>query len=107
MGCEFNKDMEVGASEEVRLGKHVTWVGFWTNAGLSVLKILAGVFGRSSAMIADGVHSASDLVTDIAVLIVIGVSRKKASFLWSWQDRDICDFPNITALGSRWYRYFS
>lgn len=70
--------MKIDASEEVRIGRKVTWVGFWTNAGLSVLKILAGVFGRSSAMIADGVHSASDLLTDIAVLIVIGVSRKKA-----------------------------
>lgn len=77
MECENNKDLN-SSSEEVRLGRHVTWVGFWTNAGLSVLKILAGVFGRSSAMIADGVHSASDLLTDIAVLIVIGVSRKKA-----------------------------
>ncbi len=78
MDCEFDKDLDKETSEEVKLGRHVTWVGFWTNAGLSVLKILAGVFGRSSAMIADGVHSASDLVTDVAVLIVIGVSRKKA-----------------------------
>lgn len=78
MECENNKDMKIDTSEEVRIGRKVTWVGFWTNAGLSVLKILAGVFGRSSAMIADGVHSASDLLTDIAVLIVIGVSRKKA-----------------------------
>lgn len=70
--------MDKDASEEVRLGRHVTWVGFWTNAALSLFKILAGVFGRSSAMIADGVHSASDLLTDVAVLIVIGVSRKKA-----------------------------
>lgn len=77
MECENNRSLET-ASEEVRLGRHVTWVGFWTNAGLSVLKILAGVFGRSAAMIADGVHSASDLLTDVAVLIVIGVSRKKA-----------------------------
>lgn len=77
MECENNKDMAASA-EEVRLGRHVTWVGFWTNAALSVLKILAGIFGRSSAMIADGVHSASDLLTDVAVLIVIGASRKKA-----------------------------
>ena len=76
MGCQYDKITE--SSEEVRIGRHVTWVGFWTNAGLSVFKILAGVFGRSSAMIADGVHSASDLLTDIAVLVVIGVSRKKA-----------------------------
>lgn len=77
MECEQDKNA-IATSEEVRLGRHVTWVGFWTNAALSVLKILAGIFGRSSAMIADGVHSASDLITDIAVLIVIGVSRKKA-----------------------------
>lgn len=78
MECESKKIDDMSSSEEVKLGRHVTWVGFWTNAGLSVLKILAGVFGRSSAMIADGVHSASDLLTDVAVLIVIGVSRKKA-----------------------------
>lgn len=68
-----NKD-----SMEIKAGRKVTWVGFWTNTGLSIFKILAGVFGRSSAMIADGVHSASDLLTDVAVLIVIGASRKKA-----------------------------
>ncbi|MDE6649505.1 MAG: cation diffusion facilitator family transporter [Muribaculaceae bacterium] len=74
---ECDKDI-VSSAEEVKIGRHVTWIGFWTNAGLSVLKILAGIFGRSSAMIADGVHSASDLLTDVVVLIVIGVSRKKA-----------------------------
>lgn len=78
MECEKDNGDETGVSEDVKIGRHVTWVGFWTNAGLSVMKILAGVFGRSAAMIADGVHSASDLLTDIAVLIVIGVSRKKA-----------------------------
>ncbi len=78
MECKKDNADVTEVSEEVKIGRHVTWVGFWTNAGLSVMKILAGVFGRSSAMVADGVHSASDLLTDIAVLIVIGVSRKKA-----------------------------
>lgn len=64
--------------EEIRIGRRVTWVGFWSNLGLSILKVIAGVAGRSSAMVADGVHSASDLLTDVAVLIVIGASRKKA-----------------------------
>lgn len=66
------------AEKDIRAGRHVTWVGFWTNAGLSAMKILAGIFGRSSAMVADGIHSASDLLTDVVVLVVIGVSRKKA-----------------------------
>lgn len=69
---------QISEASEVKFGRHVTWVGFWANVALSVLKVLAGVFGRSSAMIADGVHSASDLLTDVAVLIVIGASRKKA-----------------------------
>ena len=32
----------------------VTWVGFFTNLILSAAKIIAGIWGRSSAMIADG-----------------------------------------------------
>ena len=63
----------------VHIARHVTWVGFWVNAGLGVLKVLAGIFGRSSAMIADGVHSFSDFVTDIIVLIFVGISRRKAN----------------------------
>lgn len=79
---EFNQisphKAENEIKQEIRIGRRVTWVGFWSNIVLSVLKILAGVFGRSSAMVADGVHSASDLLTDVVVLIVIGASRKKA-----------------------------
>ncbi len=47
----------------------VTWVGLLFNIFLVVFKILAGYFGNSRAVLADGVHSISDLVTDIAVLI--------------------------------------
>ena len=56
--------------------KKVTWVGFWVNVVLSVAKIIAGIVGRSGAMIADGVHSISDFVTDIIVIVFIGVSAK-------------------------------
>lgn len=72
------KEKQTDSSADIKLGRKVTWVGFWTNVALAVFKVLAGVFGRSSAMIADGIHSASDLITDIAVILVIGPSRKKA-----------------------------
>lgn len=62
--------------DEIILGRHVTLVGLWSNLALSALKILAGIFGRSSAMVADGVHSASDLLTDVLVFVVIGMSRR-------------------------------
>jgi len=63
----------------VGVARHVTWVGFWINALLGVLKVLAGIFGRSSAMIADGVHSFTDFFTDIIVLVFVGISRRKAN----------------------------
>ena len=47
----------------------VTLVGSVVNIILLLLKFLAGILGRSSAMIADAVHSLSDFVTDIIVLV--------------------------------------
>jgi divalent metal cation (Fe/Co/Zn/Cd) transporter len=51
----------------------VTWVGFFTNLILSAAKIIAGIWGRSSAMIADGIHSLSDFITDFIVIIFIKI----------------------------------
>jgi len=54
----------------------VTWVGFFANLVLSIAKLLAGIFGRSGAMIADAVHSISDFATDVVVLAFVKVSAK-------------------------------
>ncbi len=70
---------EISDERAVKVARHVTWVGFWVNAVLGAGKVLAGVFGRSAAMVADGVHSFSDFVTDIIVLIFVGIGRKKAN----------------------------
>jgi cation diffusion facilitator family transporter len=56
--------------------KQVTWVGFWANVGLTILKFFAGVTGRSSAMIADAVHSLSDFVTDLVLLFSFRIVSK-------------------------------
>lgn len=65
--------------EVVAEARRVTWVGFWVNAVLGVGKVLAGVFGRSTAMIADGIHSFSDFVTDLIVIVFVGMARRKAN----------------------------
>ena len=39
------------------------------NILLTIIKIAAGVFGKSSAMIADGLHSASDIISSVGVLL--------------------------------------
>ena len=54
----------------------VTLVGGAVNVILLLFKFVAGVIGHSSAMIADAVHSLSDFVTDIIVLVFVRISIK-------------------------------
>ena len=46
------------------------------NAILSILKVLAGIISKSNAMIADGIHSFSDVVSTIGVIIGLKLSNK-------------------------------
>ncbi len=48
----------------------------FVNMLLFVFKLVAGIVGRSGAMIADAVHSASDFATDIVVLAFVRISSK-------------------------------
>lgn len=54
----------------------VTLVGSIVNLLLTAIKIVAGIVGKSSAMIADGIHSLSDLASDIVVLIFVPIAGK-------------------------------
>ena len=54
----------------------VTFIGFVVNLVLSLLKLAAGILGRSGAMIADAVHSFSDLATDVVVIVFARISAK-------------------------------
>lgn len=54
----------------------VTLVGSIGNALLVIFKFVAGILGHSSAMIADAVHSLSDFITDIVVIIFVSISAK-------------------------------
>lgn len=56
----------------------VTIIGGIVKLVMFVIKLLAGIFGRSSAMVADSVHSLSDLVTDFIVLAFVKVSGRDA-----------------------------
>jgi cation diffusion facilitator family transporter len=57
-------------------GKKVTIIGVLVNTFLIVLKLIAGIFGSSQALIADAVHSFSDLFTDVVVLVGLKISHK-------------------------------
>ena len=54
----------------------VTLIGTVINAILIVLKFAAGILGNSAAMVADGVHSLSDFLTDFVVIVMLKISSK-------------------------------
>ena len=56
--------------------KRCTLVGMTCDIGLSALKIASGILGRSSAILADGIHSISDTVTDVLVYAMVRLSGK-------------------------------
>ncbi len=51
------------------------WVGILGNLGLALIKLIAGYYGNSKALIADALHSASDVVGSFAVLIGLKVAK--------------------------------
>lgn len=58
--------------------RNVTLIGSFINTILTIGKIIAGIVGNSSAMIADGIHSLSDFITDVIVIVFIKVSGKES-----------------------------
>lgn len=54
----------------------ITLLGSAGNVLLVIVKFIAGILGRSSAMVADAVHSLSDFLTDIIVLVFVGISAR-------------------------------
>jgi cation diffusion facilitator family transporter len=49
--------------------RKITWIGLIVNILMSALKLTVGIVGSSQAVVADAVHSMSDITTDVAVLV--------------------------------------
>lgn len=60
------------------LAIHVSVVSIIVNVVLSAAKLLAGIFGKSSAMVSDAIHSASDVFSTFVVIAGVKMSEKKA-----------------------------
>lgn len=63
---------------QLRQKKRVTLVGAAVNLVLSLLKIVVGIVGHSQSLIADGIHSLSDLATDVLVYLAAHHAHKEA-----------------------------
>ncbi len=66
------------ADQILKLKSRVTYVGALVNIFLTIIKIGIGIFGQSAALIADGIHSLSDLISDFFVIIAIKLGSREA-----------------------------
>lgn len=66
----------ITTNERVREANKVTWIGLFINLVLSLFKLAAGLVSSSSAMVADAIHSISDLASDIVILCSFKVVKK-------------------------------
>jgi cation diffusion facilitator family transporter len=56
----------------------VGWIGLFTNLALAAIKMTAGVLGHSHAVVADAIHSLSDVATDVALIAGVRFWSKPA-----------------------------
>lgn len=62
-----------------KCGNLAAWAGIWTNLVMVVLKIIVGITSGSKACIADGLHSASNIVTAFAITLSHKIGKKSAN----------------------------
>ncbi|MEI6117019.1 MAG: cation diffusion facilitator family transporter [Burkholderiales bacterium] len=58
--------------------KRSTWVSVFVNLGLTISQVAAGIVSGSQGLIADGIHSLSDLLADFVVLVAAHHSKQQA-----------------------------
>ena len=66
--------------ESKRVALRTSAVSIVLNVFLTIFKLIAGIAGRSGAMVSDAVHSASDVFSTVIVIIGFVVSRRKSDF---------------------------
>ena len=65
---------ELSNQDRIKTTRRVTLVGAFVDAVLGVAKIVVGIIAHSHALVADGIHSLSDLLSDFFVLYITRIS---------------------------------
>jgi cation diffusion facilitator family transporter len=73
-----SEDTEHSTAERASAAARSTWVSVGVNLVLTATQIVVGVMAKSQGLIADGIHSLSDLVADFVVLFAGHHSKKDA-----------------------------
>ncbi|MFZ2266711.1 MAG: cation diffusion facilitator family transporter [Azonexus sp.] len=71
-------DGEEETPEREAATKRSTWISVAVNILLTITQVMAGLISGSQGLIADGIHSLSDLIADFVVLLAIHHSKKEA-----------------------------
>lgn len=69
---------EMSDPARYQASRRVTWVSVVLNVLLTAAQVIVGFIGHSHALIADGLHTLSDLITDVVVLFALKHSNKAA-----------------------------
>ena len=67
---------EIGTEPSIGGAERITWLGVVAEIILATIKIMAGTWGRSQALLVDGIHSLSDLLSDFITLAALRLGRK-------------------------------
>lgn len=68
--------MSLSSDERLKIGNRVVTITVILNIVLTISKIIAGYKGHSSAMVADGLHSMSDVITSLGIVFSLFISSK-------------------------------
>ena len=68
--------MKARTNEQIAM--RVSWVSLAVNVLLTAFKLAAGLIAKSSAMVSDGVHSASDIIGTVIVMVGVKLSNKES-----------------------------
>jgi cation diffusion facilitator family transporter len=77
-GAGEHSHIDTSSPERYTAARRVTWVSVFVNLLLTVAQIIIGYLGNSQALVADGIHTLSDLLTDFMVLFALFHSKKAA-----------------------------
>ncbi|WP_374519227.1 cation diffusion facilitator family transporter [Undibacterium squillarum] len=73
-----HEDLSIAPEERQAATQRSTWTSVVVNIVLTTVQLIVGVFSHSQALIADGIHSLSDLLSDFVVLLASHHSKKEA-----------------------------
>lgn len=78
MSGVHSETIDIADPTRQQASRRVTWVSVALNLVLTIVQVVVGVVGGSQALVADGVHTLSDLISDGIVLFALQHSAKDA-----------------------------